>query len=107
MTISQICLNAFGVFMATYINAQIFGELTVIMSSISQEEEEFERKKAFCEGAMIDLKLPFDLRQQVRKQIVMFEPLGSNQQQMSFLIGNVPPSLQFRIIQFSYSKYLN
>ena len=35
----QTVMAAFGVFMAAYINANIFGELTMILQSIGMEEE--------------------------------------------------------------------
>lgn len=44
----QITLAAFGVFMAAYINANIFGELTMILQGIGKEEEDFQTKFFLC-----------------------------------------------------------
>lgn len=107
MNSRQTILAAFGVFMAAYINANIFGELTMILQSIGEEEQKFENKMSFCNNTMINLNLEEQLRNDVRRMVKMHFPMEINMDQMIFLIEIVPPSLQRKIIQFQYTKYLN
>lgn len=42
ITLIQIIFASFGVFMAAYINANIFGELGIILSAFGKEEQRFQ-----------------------------------------------------------------
>lgn len=103
----QIIFAAFGVFMAAYINANIFGELTMILEGIGKEEEEFQQKFFQCQNTMLNLLLPFSLCQDVRSQLKVFAPLELNQKQLIQMIDYMPPSIECKIIEYQYSKYLN
>ena len=74
----QTIMAAFGVFIAAYINANIFGELTMILQSIGIEEQKFQSKLSFCNNTMINLKLPQHIQWQVRHQLKSFHPLEIN-----------------------------
>ena len=52
---------AIGVFMGAIINANIFGELVVIMESMGKDEKQFDSKLSVIKTSMINLKLPEDL----------------------------------------------
>ena len=62
----QIILATFGVFMGSLINANIFGELSVIIGGMGRDEKEFQSNTASMNTAMINIKLPEDLRQLIR-----------------------------------------
>ena len=47
--------------MGAIINANIFGELAVILGSIGKPEKEFQSKLASMNTAMINLNLPEDI----------------------------------------------
>lgn len=51
-------LASFGVFMAAIINANIFGELQILLNSIGSDDQAFDLKKALMDTAMIHLNLP-------------------------------------------------
>lgn len=89
----ETLLAAFGVFMAAYINANIFGELTMILESMGLEEEQFQYRLSFCNNTMINLRLPLEIRQQVRHELKANAPLEGNQKHMYFLMNVLPPSL--------------
>ena len=60
-TTGQTCLAGFGLFMGAIINANIFGELAVILNGIGKHEKLFESKMASINTAMINLNLPKDV----------------------------------------------
>ena len=51
----QIILATIGVFMGSLINANILGELTVILESMGRDEKEFQSKTASMNTAMINI----------------------------------------------------
>ena len=51
-------MASLGVFMAAYINANIFGELTMLMEALGQEQAEFDLLKSQIDTIMIKLNLP-------------------------------------------------
>lgn len=58
----QTIMAACGLFFGAIINANIFGELAVIMASIGHHEKEFQKKYASANTVMIQLNLPEDTR---------------------------------------------
>lgn len=55
--------------MAAVINANIFGELQILLNSIGMENQAFDLKKSLIDTAMINLKLPLSLKVKVRGQL--------------------------------------
>lgn len=51
-----------GLFLGAVINANIFGELALILSDMNRKLKSFEMKMARTNTVMIDLKLPFVLQ---------------------------------------------
>lgn len=51
----QTCLAAFGIFFAAIINANIFGELSIIMAGLDKEEQQFRERVDRNNTAMIHL----------------------------------------------------
>ena len=58
----QAILGAWGVFFGTFINANIFGELALILSELNRLENSFQGKIALANTTMINLNLPFDIQ---------------------------------------------
>lgn len=57
----QSIVAAFGIFMGAIINANIFGELALIFSSLNKQNRAFQSKFAKINTAMINLNLKFNL----------------------------------------------
>jgi hypothetical protein len=55
-------LATFGLFMGAVINANIFGELQVILNSIGIEEKEFQNYYTSNNSVMIHLNLPEEIQ---------------------------------------------
>lgn len=58
----QTYYGAFGLFMGAVINANIFGELFIIISGIDPDGRRFQAKITRSNTVMIDLKIPFDMQ---------------------------------------------
>lgn len=54
----QTLVGCFGIFFGAIINANIFGELAVIMGSMGKVEKDFQVKLAQTNSVMITLQLP-------------------------------------------------
>lgn len=54
----QMILASIGVFLGSIINANIFGELVVIVEGMGKEQKEFESSMAAMNTAMINIDLP-------------------------------------------------
>lgn len=79
--------------MAAVINANIFGELQILLNTIGGDDQAFDLKKSQIDTAMINLKLPLNLKVKVRGQLYQFTPLELGQKQMIYLMSLIPPSL--------------
>ena len=69
-TTGQTAFSAFGLFMGAIINANIFGELAVILQGIGKHEKSFESKMASINTAMINLRLPDEVQHKVRVSLI-------------------------------------
>ena len=56
--ITQVIMASIGVFMAAYINANIFGELQMLLQALSLETDSFDLKKAQIDTTIIKINLP-------------------------------------------------
>lgn len=65
-----VLFSSVGIFLGAIINANIFGELSVILGSIGRPEKEFQAILSAINTAMINLKLPEDVQQNVRVSII-------------------------------------
>lgn len=63
-----------GVFLGSLINANIFGELTVIIDGMGRDEKDFQSKTASMNTAMININLPEDIRRLVRDNNIRNQP---------------------------------
>ena len=68
----SIFYAGFGIVLACYINANIFGELQLILDYVYKEDKQFQSKMAKMNGAMITINLPDNLRNKVRSDLIRF-----------------------------------
>ena len=103
----QSIIAAVGIFMGAIINANIFGELALIFSSLNKQHRAFQSKFAKINTAMINLKLKFDLQQEVRHQIMKNSPSLQSQNEMKEFLSIIAPSMKFRILMYQYKRILS
>lgn len=66
LTFNQVLFSSIGLFLGAVINANIFGELSLLISGLGKSEKEFQAILSSLNTAMINLELRKDLRQQIR-----------------------------------------
>ena len=62
----QVYLGAFGLFTGAMINANIFGELAVLITSVSSKTNSFQQKMTQVNTMISQLKLPKELGDKIR-----------------------------------------
>ena len=70
----QVTFASFGLFMGAVIQANIFGELALILAGMNLDELVFQEKITRANTLMITLGLPFSMQQEVRHKLKMADP---------------------------------
>ena len=102
----ETAVSAIGLFVGGLINANIFGELAMIFSELDRNAKAFGSKIAQSNTAMINLKLPFEMQQAVRHDIVKNEPSLQSQGEMKDFLRYMKPSMIYKIHIYQYTKVL-
>lgn len=103
----ETAICSIGLFLGALINANIFGELSLIFSSLNNDEKKFQSKMAKINTAMINLKLPFEIQQLVRDEMMRTQPSLQTQEQLMVFLEYVSPSLRFQVFYHQFWKFLN
>lgn len=106
MTFSQTLLGAIGIFMGAIINANIFGELAVILSQIGKAEKTFQSNLAAMNTAMINLGLPSQLQHDIRDSLISNAQPLQTQNEMRRFFQVISPSLKFKVYLSLYRNLL-
>ena len=64
-----------GVFMASVINANIFGQLQLILEYLLKEDKIFQKKMAKFDESMAFIYLPISIQIKIRSDLTRFQPL--------------------------------
>ena len=71
LNLSQTIFSSFGVFMGAVIQANIFGELVIILANMDKYLRIFDYKIVRYNTTMIYINLPFNLQQEIRHMLTM------------------------------------
>ena len=66
----QVIVGSIGLFLGAIINANIFGELAVLVSQLNAKSTEFQTKLTKINTTIKNLKLPRDLEDKIRDYII-------------------------------------
>lgn len=66
----QIIVGALGLFLGAVINANIFGELAVLITSLSSKNNDFQNKMTQVNTTIANLKLPKELTDRIRDFVI-------------------------------------
>lgn len=102
----QVVAAAIGNFLGAIINANIFGELAVILASMGQVEKIFQSKLAMINTAMINLKLPQKIQQNIRDSLIRNQPSLESLEQMEEFLKVISPSIKFKVLRKQYFHVL-
>lgn len=103
----QTCLAATGIFMAAVINANIFGELSIIMQALEKHDKQFQERVDRNNTAMINLKLPSDIQIRVRESMVLQETTLSSQTILREFLDMIPPSVRCKVLTNKFQRLID
>ena len=106
MSFGQTLLGSIGIFLGAIINANIFGELAVILSQIGKPEKRFQSDYAAMNTAMINLDLPEKLRQDIQSSLMSNAQPQQTQIEMRRFFQVISPSLKFKVYLSLYRNIL-
>ena len=87
-----------GLFMGAIINANIFGELSLIFSQLNERQLVFQTKMSKANTAMINFHLPHNIRQDVRHHMYSNQPMMQFQETIKTFFTQLKPSLSDKIL---------
>lgn len=103
----QTCLAAFGIFFGAVINANIFGELSIIMAGLDKNEKQFQERVDRNNTAMINLQLPWDIQNRVRESMVLQETTLYSQTILKQFLNMIPPSVRCKVLTNKFQRLID
>ena len=67
---SQLLVTTAGIFLGAIINANIFGELAVLITSLQTKDNDYQQKMTQVNTTIANLKLPLDLTDRIRDFVI-------------------------------------
>ena len=100
--ILQVTAGSIGLFLGALINANIFGELAVLLSQLTRRSSEFQTKLTQINTTIKHLKLPQSLADQIRDYIITNQSSLEGQEQLSRFMKLLSPSIKARVIKHEF-----
>ena len=85
------------------INANIFGELAVLVQALNRKSARFQEQIDTANTAMKNLKLPEDLQRRVQNYLIYTRSTLDNQQELDEFLGMISPSLKLEVTTYIFS----
>lgn len=102
----QLFFVAASVTMGAIINANIFGELAVIVSNLNRKATQFQAKLDIANTAMKNLGLPEKLQVSVTGFLTYSKALLESQEELECFLRMISPSLKQRVLKHLFSGVL-
>eukprot|EP00354_Favella_ehrenbergii_P000459 CAMPEP_0170473012 /NCGR_PEP_ID=MMETSP0123-20130129/14967_1 /TAXON_ID=182087 /ORGANISM="Favella ehrenbergii, Strain Fehren 1" /LENGTH=207 /DNA_ID=CAMNT_0010741705 /DNA_START=1038 /DNA_END=1661 /DNA_ORIENTATION=- len=103
---SQVTIATIGLFLGAIINANIFGELAVLVSQLNAKNTEFQVKLTKINTTIKHLKLPRPLEERIRDYIITNQNSLEGQEQLSRFMKLLSPSIKARVIKHEFYAVL-
>jgi hypothetical protein len=101
-TTEQIVVAVIGLFLGAIINANIFGELAVLITSLNQKSSDFQSKVTQVNTTISNLGLPSGLRDKIRDFVLANEDGLQAQEEMSKFMDTISPSLREQVVNHDF-----
>jgi hypothetical protein len=88
------------------INANIFGQLAVILSAINRKASRFQEKFDITTTTMKNLNLPEKLQTKVTGFLTYTQNMLDSQNELKSFLDTISPSLRQEVIQYIFSETL-
>ena len=99
---TQVTVAACGLFLGAIINANIFGELAVLVSELNARSTEFQVKLTKINTMIKQLTLPRDLEDKIRDYIITNQGSFEGQEQLSRFMKLLSPTIKARVIKHEF-----
>lgn len=95
-----------GIFLGAIINANIFGELAVLVAQLNLRTTEFQQKLTRINTTLSNLKLTKDLEDRVRDFIITNQSSLINQEELTQFLQLLSPGLKAKVIYHEFNKII-
>ena len=102
----QILFTSFFVMLGAIMNANLFGQLAVLLSAMNRKASIFQEKFDITTTAMKNLNLPEELQTKVTGFLTYTESYLASQNELKLFLDMITPSLRQEVIQVIFSKTL-
>ena len=100
-------MAAFATFAGAIINANIFGELAVLITQLSQKQQEFLKKIDDMNTAMKNIKLPQNIQAKVRDYLYSIKSSQDNQRELDLFLTSLSPSIKNQVLINQFSNIIS
>ena len=100
---NQLAIVATFVTLGAIINANIFGELAVLVQALNRKSAHFQEQIDTANTAMKNLKLPEELQRRVQNYLIYTHSTLDNQQELDEFLGMISPSLKLEVTTHIFS----
>ena len=90
---AQLLFVAISLLMAAIINANIFGNITVLMQSLNRKASKFQEKLENASETMKNMNIPYELQDSVKSYLAYTFTTQDNQKDLDQFLAMLSPSL--------------
>jgi len=91
-----------GIFLGAIINANIFGELAVLITSLQTKDNDYQQKMTQVNTTIANLKLPLDLTDRIRDFVIANQDGLDSQNELKTFMQMVSPSLRMKVTNYDF-----
>ena len=102
----EVSFVSFFVMLGAIMNANLFGQLAVILSSMNRKASIFQEKFDITTTAMKNLNLPEELQSKVIGFLTYTESFLESQNELKSFLDMISPSLRQEVVQYIFSETL-
>lgn len=102
----QLAFVAIFIMIGAIINANLFGQLAVILSSLNRKASLFQEKFDMTTSTMKNLNLPVKLQTKVTGYLTYTQDLLESQNELKGFLDVISPSLREEVIQHIFAETL-
>lgn len=95
----QLALITFILFAGAIINANIFGNIAVLLQQLNRKATQFQEKVENAHSAMKNLAIPEELQEHVLKYLDYTQSTSDHQQELNQFLAMISPSLREMVVK--------
>jgi hypothetical protein len=95
----QLAFITILLFAGAIINANIFGNIAVLLQQLNRKSTNFQEKVEGASAAMKNLAIPEKIQQEVQKYLDYTQITSDHQQELNIFLAMIPPSLKELVVK--------